>query len=281
MNPDHYPGIRLKQLLTEAGLLDQFDAAIDGKSYPKMKALIEQVAGSQVEAQQFVGVVFANPEHYDKVIADLHYNGKTVNERLAAEGLLDQFTAAVQVKDTTQMVELLQQVAITKTWATRLTTMILDGPPQPPIHLSLDDPRNTGLRHVRKERQYPPCIRPVECPRDPYMYLGSHPDVVDHVWDRLGHVLPHNCRCIAFGTPGLVAPRSGILLAKAFGTQFILRIPREAVDEAVRAGAKTKMTWGRDHATDLKQEYGDDWIFGGWLKQEPDWLLAVYKSVEV
>jgi len=34
------------------------------------------------------------------------------------------------------------------------------------------------------------------------------------------------------------------------------------------------------HVTDLAQEYGDDWIFGQWSKQEPEWLLAVYNSVE-
>ena len=39
------------------------------------------------------------------------------------------------------------------------------------------------------------------------------------------------------------------------------------------------MTWHKERHTDLKQEYGDDWIFGKCLKQEPDWLLAVYNSV--
>ena len=87
------------------------------------------MAISQDEAQHFVGVVFANPEHYDKVISDLHYNGKTLNERLAFEGLLDQFTAAVEAKDASKMVELMGQAAITKTWATRISKMILEGPP--------------------------------------------------------------------------------------------------------------------------------------------------------
>ena len=62
MPTDHYPGIRLKQLLAEAGLFEQFDAAVRGRSYPGMKAIIEQVASNKEEAQRFVGVVFANPE---------------------------------------------------------------------------------------------------------------------------------------------------------------------------------------------------------------------------
>ena len=52
------------------------------------------------------------------------------------------------------------------------------------------------------------------------------------------------------------------------------------MDEAVQSGATTKMTWGPNHVTDLTQEYGDDWIFGKWLKQEPDWLLAVYRAAD-
>lgn len=48
-----------------------------------------------------------------KLINDLHYNGKTVHERLALDGLLDQFSAAVQAKDSSQMVELLERVATT------------------------------------------------------------------------------------------------------------------------------------------------------------------------
>ncbi len=280
MNPDHHPGIRLKQLLADAGLLDQFDAAVRGRSYPQMKALIEQVASSQDEAQRFVGVVFANPEHYEKVISDRHYNGKTVNERLAVEGLLDQFAAAVQAKDAAQMIDLLQQAAITKIWAARLAAMILEAPPQPPIHLNVDDPRNAGLHHGPNEHKFPPCIRPVESPRDPYWNLGSHPEAVERVWDQLGSTLPQHCRCIVFGTPGLVAPRSGILLAKALGTAYILRIPMNAMDEVIQAGAITKMTWGKDRIADLKQDYGDDWIFGKYLKQEPEWLRAVYNVVE-
>jgi hypothetical protein len=215
-----------------------------------------------------------------KVINDLHYNGKTINERLAAEGLFDHFTAAVEGKDAARMVELLEQAAITKTWATRLAALILNGPPQLPIHLDLDDLRNAGVHHAPNALKFPPCLRPIECPRDPYMYLGSHPDIVERVWDQLGSILPQDCRCIVFSTPGLVTPRSGILLAKAFGTQYIIRIPRTAVADAVQAGAKTKMTWGPNHVTYLTQDYGDDWIFGQWLKQEPDWLLAIYKSVE-
>jgi hypothetical protein len=158
-----------------------------------------------------------------KVINDLHYNGKTVNERLAADGLLDSFKAAGQAKDARRTIAILEQVAIIKTWATRLATIILEGPNQLPIHLNLNDPRNAGvIRHLehRNELKFPPCMRAVESPRDPYLHLGSHPDIVEHVWDKMVPLLQQDCRCIVYGTPALVAPRSGIMLAQAFGTQY-------------------------------------------------------------
>src|SRR5258708_1020601 len=104
-----------------------------------------------------------------KVIDDRHYNGKTGNERLAFEGLLDQLTAAVQEKDARLMVEFLEGALITHAWATRLTTMILEEPSQSPIHFSLDDSRNAGLIRYFKhcnELKFPACMRPVESPRD-------------------------------------------------------------------------------------------------------------------
>src|SRR5262249_47004997 len=98
-----------------------------------------------------------------KVINDLHYNGTTVNERLAVDGLIDQFRAAVQAKDGSQMIGLLEQVAITKPWATQLATMILEGPSQPKIDFNVNDLRNAGVvLHFerRNELSFPPCIRP-------------------------------------------------------------------------------------------------------------------------
>jgi hypothetical protein len=215
-----------------------------------------------------------------KVINDLHYNGKTVNERLACDGLFDQFTAAVDAHDAARMIELLQQVSITRPRAEQLVAMLLEKPQPAPIHLTVDDPRNRGLKHKSNELRFPPLMLPGECPRDPYMNMGCHPETVERVWDQLGSVLPANCRSIVFGTPGLVAPRSGILLASAFGTAYILRLCRETMEDATRGGASTQRTWSRNHRTDLAQQYGDDWIFGGYLKHEPDWLLAVYRSIE-
>src|SRR5436190_377269 len=107
-----------------------------------------------------------------KVIDDSHHNGRTVDQRLASASLLEEFQEAVARRDAVQMVALLEQVAITKPWATRLAAMILDGAVEPPIRLAIDDPRNAGVLRRTNEMKFPPCIRPMACPRDPYWHLG-------------------------------------------------------------------------------------------------------------
>ena len=148
------------------------------------------------------------------------------------------------------------------------------------IHFNLEDPRNAGTLLLQNERNYPPCISLIDSPLDPYMHLGSHPEIVERLWDQIGPTLPLDCRCIVFGTPALVAPKSGILLAMGYGTQYIVRLPEKAIAEAIQAGAKTVMKWSSKHITDIQRDYGRDWIFGHWLNKELEWCLAVYKSVE-
>ena len=96
-----------------------------------------------------------------KVINDLRYNGKTVNERLAFEGLLEQFTTAIEAKDALQAVELLERVAITKGRAKQLAAMLLEGLIQAPIQLNVDDPRNRGVMHRQNELRFPPVMLPI------------------------------------------------------------------------------------------------------------------------
>ncbi|MFC1817139.1 hypothetical protein ACFL0M_14660 [Thermodesulfobacteriota bacterium] len=39
---------------------------------------------------------------------------------------------------------------------------------------------------------------------DPYMEAGSHPEIVERVWDALGSSLPVDCRAIVYSAPALV-----------------------------------------------------------------------------
>lgn len=112
---------------------------------------------------------------------------------------------------------------------------------------------------------------------DPYMEAGSHPDVVGHVWDRLGASLPVDCRAIVYGTPALVHPEVGIVFAMAFGTRYVVRVPSERLEAAFAAGCHTEQEWTGGKKTDLSAEMGNDWVFGSGAKDEQLWLEEMYQ----
>jgi hypothetical protein len=111
------------------------------------------------------------------------------------------------------------------------------------------------------------------------MNAGSHPDVVERVWDRIGARLPPEAAVRVLGTPALVHPASGVILAVAFGTSYALRLGPAALEEARRAGAQTVMRWSGGQTTDIAAEHGPDWVFGKWDDREPDWCRALFDSL--
>ena len=134
------------------------------------------------------------------------------------------------------------------------------------------------LRHCSGRRgQSPPVASPSDHP-DPYRELGSHPDVVERVWEQLGAALPAEARVIVYGTPALVHPEAGVVLAMAYGTQYAFRVPDDLIDEARQAGCETVHTWSTGAATDLEQELGRGWLFGNYDDREMQWLLKMYEQ---
>ncbi len=111
---------------------------------------------------------------------------------------------------------------------------------------------------------------------DAYMGQGSHPDIVQRVWDQLGKALPVDCRCLVYGDPALVHPISGIILTFCLGTQYCLRLTPQLMEAATKLGAKTYTKWSPGHSTNATQVFGADWIFGSWKKEELDWCREVY-----
>jgi hypothetical protein len=115
-------------------------------------------------------------------------------------------------------------------------------------------------------------IAPREGAPDPYMNAGSHPDIVERVWDRIGAALPPGATVRVCGAPGLVHVATGVVLALAYGTQYVLRLGPARIVHAQRAGAKTVTKWSGGQVTDIAAEFGDDWIFGNWDEREPAWV---------
>src|SRR5262245_19224756 len=78
---------------------------------------------------------------------------------------------------------------------------------------------------------------------DPYLRLGSHPEIVERLWAALGAAFSARARGIVYGNPALVSPRSGVLLAVALGTAYAIRLAPEAYASAVVHGAETRHTY--------------------------------------
>src|ERR1700690_115205 len=92
-------------------------------------------------------------------------------------------------------------------------------------------------------------LLPEESTRDPYLHLGSHPDIVERIWKGIGAGLDTECQMIVFGTPALVQPVTGIILAFALGTSYCLHLPDTLVKTALAAGAPTTTKWSGGRMT--------------------------------
>ena len=120
-------------------------------------------------------------------------------------------------------------------------------------------------------------LLPEESTRDPYMSLGSHPDIVSRIWKDINAELDSDCRLILCGTPALVHPVTGMILAVALGTQYCLHLPVPLMEAALAAGVKTTTKWSGGRVTDVASEFGDGWIFGKWLNDEIGWCREAYQ----
>lgn len=146
------------------------------------------------------------------------------------------------------------------------------------MNIAIQHPLNQGvLKYLSREEksQKPPIAEP-DSVVDPYMGQGSHPDIVQRVWDELGANLPRKCRCLIYGTPSLIHDRAGIVIAICNGTQYNLRLIYDDFQAAIAKGASTRTRWSNGSEMNSLTELGDDWIFGGWFKEEIQWCRNTY-----
>jgi hypothetical protein len=140
---------------------------------------------------------------------------------------------------------------------------------------------NAGLIRYLEESRFgaqPPLSCSPDSVKDPYYTLGTHPDLVERLWDQLGSVLPEDCRWVLHGTPVLIHPHSRVAFAFATGTlSYALRLAQPEFLEALEAGAQRIHTYPNGSVLDLAN-IGDGWVFGRWLPDEPRWCLAAYED---
>jgi hypothetical protein len=111
------------------------------------------------------------------------------------------------------------------------------------------------------------------------LHLGTHPDVVDWLWDTLNAALPTDCRWLIFDGPALVHSGSGLILAAGIGTQYALRLLADDIASAVGGGSELVHTFKTVETTlDLPATFGAEWVFGRFDEREPAWLRARYEG---
>ena len=150
-----------------------------------------------------------------------------------------------------------------------------------PMASLLDRPENTGalayLAHGRPSSEA--AFGPPPADVDPH-HLGAHPAVVTRLWETLNGALPVDARWLVFDGPALVHP-TGIILAAAIGSQYVLRLLPADLGLAVAAGAELVHHFRTVGTTlDLPATFGPAWVFGRFDDHEPEWLLASFRSFE-
>jgi hypothetical protein len=112
------------------------------------------------------------------------------------------------------------------------------------------------------------------------LHLGTHPGVVDWLWDELNAALPTDCRWLVFDGPALVHPGSGVILAAGIGTQYALRLRGADLAAAIAGGSELVHAFKTvGMSLDLPATFGAEWVFGRFDDREPAWLRARYDEI--
>jgi hypothetical protein len=71
--------------------------------------------------------------------------------------------------------------------------------------------------------------------------LGTHPDIIEHMWN-LDRTLPRSCRWVFWGGPALVHPQTGVVFAVGFGTiGYVMRLPPGVLAQAAAEQASVQI----------------------------------------
>jgi hypothetical protein len=145
-------------------------------------------------------------------------------------------------------------------------------------------PANAGvIRYLERIRGSDPRRADVRPPGDlkhDYWGLGAHPEIVERIWDEIGRNLPPDCRQVVVGTPALVHPGSGTLLAVAIGTSYAIRLPAAVRHGGLPPGVQAEILWSDRTRLNVQQEFGGDWAVGAWSPDEERWSAAMYAELE-
>ena len=110
---------------------------------------------------------------------------------------------------------------------------------------------------------------------DPWNGLGTHPDIIEHMW-KLDAALPQSCRWVFWGGPSLVHPQTGVVFAVGFGTiGYVMRLPPQILAQATAEQASPVVTRNPAYTFDIGAA-GPEWRFVTARAPEADWCRAAY-----
>jgi hypothetical protein len=110
---------------------------------------------------------------------------------------------------------------------------------------------------------------------DPWYGLGTHPDIIEHMW-KLDDTLPRSCRWVFWGGPALVHPQTGVVFAVGFGTiGYVMRLPPHVLAQAMPEQASQVVRRNPTYKFDISAG-GPEWRFVTTRAPEAEWCRAAY-----
>ena len=132
-------------------------------------------------------------------------------------------------------------------------------------------------RSVERGEYDAPLIALPKSHPNPYWEAGCHPEIVDLLWGPLNAALPTDGRALVCGTPALVHPGAGVVLALGYGTAYVLRLPLDVLPRALSRGWRVERQWTAEHRTHVEEALGAGWVFGRYTaSEERAWLRRTY-----
>ena len=124
-------------------------------------------------------------------------------------------------------------------------------------------------------RPPPPISQSLSDVHDPVNGLGTHPDIIEHMW-KLDATLPRSCRWVFWGGPALVHPDTGVVFAVGFGTiGYVMRLPPPILAAATEEQAKIVILRNPGQRFDIGPA-GPEWRFIHWHAPEAEWCRAAF-----
>ena len=111
---------------------------------------------------------------------------------------------------------------------------------------------------------------------NPYFTLGTHPDCVERLWNKLGDRLEEDSRWVVWGRPVLVHPQSGTIFGCGIGTVYALRLDAGDFQGALANGYRTQHVFGNKSVLDVSL-FGETWVIGKWKEPEETWIQRAFR----